>query len=467
MNPLQFYLILKARYKIILITFLITVATAAIVTLLLPKSYTATTSLLLNYKGMDPVTGMVLPAQLMPGYMATQVDIIQSRNIALKVVDQLGLAKSEQAQAQFQASTHGKGDINDWLANILLSKIKVLPSKESSVIEISFSAVEPNFAAIIANAFAEKYQYTSVQLKVEPAKKAAGYFGQQIKTLRDNLERAQGNLSKYQQEKGITNAEQSLDNQSMRLNELSTQLSMVQAATIDAQSRYSNAARNATDSPDVAMSPVVQSLRVDVTKAETKLAEIAQRLGKNHPQYQSADTELTKLRNQLSNEIQQASNSINSSASINQQREAELRKQVDIQKVKVLELNRLRDEMSVLQKDVETAQKAMDAVTQRFSQTSIEGQSDQSDIAVLNPAIAPLSTSSPKVLLNILLGVFLGGVLGIAFALLSELLDRRIRGREDISDLLEVPVFAVINAKPSKKPVAFLPNGVQKLLPST
>ncbi|MES1987318.1 MAG: Wzz/FepE/Etk N-terminal domain-containing protein [Pseudomonadota bacterium] len=85
MNLLQFLLILKARYKVILITFLITVTTATAVTLFLPKSYTATTSLLLNYKGMDPVTGMVLPAQLMPGYMATQNDIIQSRNIALKV----------------------------------------------------------------------------------------------------------------------------------------------------------------------------------------------------------------------------------------------------------------------------------------------------------------------------------------------------------------------------------------------
>jgi succinoglycan biosynthesis transport protein ExoP len=114
MNLLQFLLILKARYKVILITFLITVSTATVVTLFLPKNYTATTSLLLNYKGMDPVTGMVLPAQLMPGYMATQNDIIQSRNIALKVVNQLGLDKSEQAQAQFRQVSKGAGDIKNW-----------------------------------------------------------------------------------------------------------------------------------------------------------------------------------------------------------------------------------------------------------------------------------------------------------------------------------------------------------------
>jgi chain length determinant protein EpsF len=467
MNFLQFLLILKARYQVILITFLITVSTAVVITLLLPKSYQSTASLLLNYKGMDPVTGMVLPAQLMPGYMATQVDIIQSRNIALKVVEQLQIAKSEQAQQQFQDSTKGKGDINNWFADKLLNKLDVRPSKESSVIEISYSSVEPNFAALVANAFAENYQQTSIQLKVEPAQKAAGYFGQQIKTLRDNLEEAQGRLSKYQQEKGITNPEQSLDVESMRLNELSSQLSAAQAAAIDSQSRKNSAQKNATDSPDVALNPVIQSLKVDTTRAETKLAEIAQRLGRNHPQYQSAETELNKLKNQLREEVQRTSNSISGTANINQQRESELRLQVELQKKKVLELNRLRDEIAVLQKDVQTAQSAMDAVTQRFSQTSIEGQSNQSDIAILNPAIAPLGPNSPKVLLNILLAIVVGGILGIGFGLVAELLDRRVRSRDDISEILEVPVFAVIDGKPKKRHINILPNKAQKLLPST
>ena len=135
-----------------------------------------------------------------------------------------------------------------------------------------------------------------------------------------------------------------------------------------------------------------------------------------------------------------------------------------MQKTKVLELNSLRDEMAVLQKDVETAQKGMDAVTQRFSQTSIEGQSNQSDIAILNPAIAPLAPSSPKTFLNILLAIFVGGVLGIGFGLIAELLDRRVRSREDIANILEVPVFAVIEGKSQKMSKNLLVRQTQKLL---
>lgn len=464
MNLLQFFLILKARLRIILVTFIVIVLTAIAVTLLLPKSYRATTSLLLNYKGMDPVTGVILPAQLMPGYMATQVDIIQSQNIALKVVEKLGLAKSARTEEQFQQDTQGRGDINNWLAELLLRKLDVKPSKESSVLEISFNAVEPNFAAAVANAFAESYQTTSVQLKVDPAQKAAGYFGEQVKTLRDGLEKAQSRLSKYQQEHGITNAEQTFDVENMRLNELSTQLSIAQSAAIDARSRSTNVSSNAASSPDVAMSPVIQSLKVDAARAESKMADLSERLGKNHPQYQSAASELAKIRSQLNTEIGIAASSVNGSSSINQQRESELRTQVEMQKKKVLELNRARGEMGVLLKDVDTAQKAMDAVSLRFSQTSIEGQSNQSDIAILNPAIAPLNPNSPKLLLSLVLAIMLGGILGIGFGLFAELLDRRVRSRDDISNILGVPVFAIIVSKPKPSSRKLFPRNNAGLL---
>jgi chain length determinant protein EpsF len=456
MNLLQFLLILKARYKIILVTFFVTVFTATVITIFLPKSYSATTSLLLNYKGMDPVTGMVFPAQLMPGYMATQIEIIKSRNIALKVVNQLGLTRPEEAKEHFHISNNGKKDINNLLANLLLSKLTIKPSKESSVIEITFSNPDPDFAAIIANSFADNYQQASIELKIEPAQKAAGYFSKQIIILKDNLEQAQARLTKYQQEKGITNPEQNSDVEIMRLNELSSQLSEIQVAAIDAQSRQSAARNHASESPDVAINPIVQKLRLDAASAESKLAEISLQLGENHPQYQSAKAQVNKIKSQLQVEISRVANSISRSSNITEQREAELRVQVELQKQKVLELNRTRDESTLLKKDVEIAQRAMDTVTQRFGQTRIEGESNQSDIAILNPAIPQETPSSPKVFLNIVLSFVMGGILGIGFGFLAELFDRRIRCREDIVNTLGMPVLAIIVSKSKNKDINLL-----------
>lgn len=464
MNLSQLFLILRARKKIVFFTLIFTVVCTLAVSLMLPKTYKATSSLLLNYKGVDPLTGMVMPGQLLPGYMATQIDIISSKSVALHVVDALRLADNPAVQAQFHEATGGKGTVRDWLADLLLLKLEIVPSRESSVVAISFKGADPQFVATVANAFADEYQKMSIQLKVEPMKKASVYFSEQTKLLRDNVEQAQSRMSKFQQEHGIVSIDNRLDVESNRLNDLSAQLVAAQGQAMEASSRQRMAqGGRGAESPDVAANPLIQNLKVNLGNAEAKFAEVAQRLSANHPQYQSAKTEVDKLRADLNDQLRVTSNSVGNNAQILQQREGAVRAALAEQKAKVLELNRTRDEMGVLAKDVESAQRAFDVTSQRFSQTRIEGQSDQSDISVLNPAVAPIAPAGPRVLLNTLLAVFLGTLLGLGLALVVEMLNRRVRSENDLREALQIPVLGVIewNAKPARRffglPQAMLP----------
>lgn len=454
MNFTLFLRILYARRKIILITLLMTVAVTAVVSLLLPKTYKASTSLVLNYKGADPVTGMPMPAQLLPGYMATQVDIVSSRNVALKVVDDLKLAEGPAVNQQFMEATEGKGTIRDWLANLLLKNIEVVPSRESSVLDINYKGADPQFAAAIANAFAAAYQLTSIQLKVEPAKKAAMYINDQIKVLRDNFETAQKKLSKFQQDNGIVSSDSRVDGidvEAARLNELSAQLVAAQGQLIEAASRRSQASGSAAgESPDVMSNSLIQNLKAGLGNAESKFAEISQRLDKNHPQYQGARAEVDKLRSELDLQIRAASNSVGNSARIYQQRESEIRAALAQQKTKVLQINRTRDDLKLLRNEMESAQRAYETTTQRFTQTNLEGQSNQTDIAVLNAAVAPLTPSNPRINFNILISIFLGTMLGVGLGLLAELMDRRVRSTEDLVEALKLPVLGMLDWKPPK-----------------
>lgn len=444
MNVQQFLLILLARKKIILSTLLVTVLLALGWSLVQQKTYKATASVLLNYKGVDPLTGLTMPGQLMPGYMATQMDIIGSKNVALRVVDNLRLASSPVVVKQFQEATEGRGTVRDWLADLLLKKLEIMPSRESSVVEISFKGADPQFAAAVANAFADEYQKISVQLKTEPAKKASSYFNEQTKQLRDNLEAAQARLSKYQQEKGIVSLDNNrVDVELSRLNDLSAQLVVAQTQAMEASSRE-RMAGSAVNSPDVANNALIQNLRVSMSSAEAKLAEAGSRWGRNHPQYQAAKAEVDKLRAELNSAVGTVSRSVGANAQVLRQREAELRAELAAQKARVLELNRTRDELGVLLKDLDSAQRAFDSASQRFSQTRIEAQSEQSDISVLNPAVAPTEPSGPRVLLNTLVSILLGTILGVGLALLLELLNRPVRSTGDIKDMLGIPVLGSI-----------------------
>jgi len=456
MNFSLFLRILYARRFIIIVTTILTAVLTLVVCLVLPKTYKATTSLVLNFKGVDPVTGTPVQAQLMPGYMPTQVSIITSRNVSLKVVDELKLAEGDAVQKQFTKATDGKGTIRDWLAELLLKNVEVLPSHESSVLDISFKGTDPQFCATVANAFAAAYQLTSIQLKVEPAKKAAVYINEQIKVLRDNLETAQKRLSKFQQDNGMVTADARIDGidiESARLNELSGQLVQAQAQLIEAASRRNQASgTGASESPDVMNNALILNLKTGLAGAEARFAEIAQRLDKNHPQYQSAKTEVDKQRAELNEQIRAASNSVGNSEHIYQQREAEIRTALEKQKAKVLLLNRTRDDLKLLRNEMESAQRAYESTTQRFTQTNLEGQSNQADIAVLNEAIAPLTHSNPKTMLYTMISVLVGAILGIAFGMLAELMDRRVRSPEDLIDALKVPVLGELDwVSPNRK----------------
>jgi succinoglycan biosynthesis transport protein ExoP len=455
MNFQQFLLILRARYKVILWTLFGTVATTLAVSLLLPAQYTASTTVLVDVKSPDPIAGLVLPAMAMPGYMATQVDIVTSDRVAIKVVKLLKLDQNPQVRADWQDATEGKGRIEPWLANLLQKKLDVKPSRESNVIAINYKATDPNFAAAIANAFAQAYIDTTIELKVDPAKQYSTWFDKQSKELRERLAKAQSRLSDYQQKTGIIVTDERLDSETQKLNELQAQIAMAEGLSADASSKQ----RSGSDTlPEIMQSGLIQQMRADVARLESKLQEVAGNLGRNHPQYQRSEAELAELKQQLAEETRRITGSMGTNSQISKGKVADLKVAVEAQKVRILDLRKKRDEAMVLFQEVETAQKSYDAVTQRYTQSNLESQATQTNVSVLTTAEPPLEPSFPKLLLNTILAVFLGSMLAIGAALTLEMVDRRVRSSDDLKEALGLPVLAEFApvARPRKRRFAFL-----------
>lgn len=447
----QLISIVLARKWIALWVLAITVLVTAVVSILLPKTYTATVSLLINAKGSDPVTGYSMPSSLMPGYMATQEAIIQSRNVSLKVVDKLGIVNNPVAKKQFESATKGEGDIRDWFADSLLSNLSVQPARQTNLVEISYQGADPKFAATLANAYAEAYINTNLQIKTEPAKQASVYFDQQIKTLRQNIEKAQERLSEYQKEHEIAFADERLDTESARLAELSSQLVQAQAQTYDSSSRESQLRKGVADeSPEILANGLIQNLKSQLAQSQARLNDVGQRLGRNHPQYLSAEADVNNLRRLIEVETAKTSQSVGQTARVSMQRESEIEAALAQQKERVLKLKNEHDEISVLMREVEGAQRVYDVAMQRLGQTNLEGQSSQTDVVILNPATPPLKPSGPKLTRNVILSFILGGILAIISSLVLEMIDRRVRCAEDLQKTLGLTVLAELTNSSSR-----------------
>jgi len=441
MNLFQILIILRARSRRIFIILLLTVCATMAVSMLIPKMYRATSVVLLNFKGTDPVTGSALAAQLVPGYMATQLDIVTSKDVALKTVDNMGLVNNRSLQHEYAGNQNSDG-MRDWLADRIQKSVEVVPSHDSSVMSITARDRNPDLAAALANGVATTYQQVNLRLKVEPLQKASNYLTGQIKTLRTNFEEAEQKLARYQQQHGLVNADNRYDVENTRLNELANQLALAQAQRMEADSReHLVQTGGGKESPDVISNPLIQTLKSQVAQSEARFMQLSQNLDKNHPQYQAAKAELDRLRLELDRNIANTANSVVNNANISRQREGEVRAALDAQKARVLAINSSRDELLVLEKEADSAQRAYDNATQRLMQTSMEGQSNQSDVSVLSPAVVPRSPYSPNLVFNAVMSGVLGLMLGIAVALILELMTPRVRSANDLIEVLNAPMF--------------------------
>lgn len=440
----DFLVILRARWVSALVVFLVVVASTVAGSLLLPKSYTATASLLVDMKP-DPVAGIFIPHNVTgSSYMATQADLLTSERVARKAIASLGLEQNKELREEWMADTKGATDFAAWLAVQLAKKLDVRPARDSSVLQVAYTSQNPQFSAAVANAYVKGYMGTLLDLKTEPARNMNTYFDDRAKKFRADLELAQNRLSDFQRSKGIVAADERLDVENMRLSEISSQVVAMEAAAAEATSRMGQAGTSPDRMQEVLNNPVVAGLQADLSRQEARLEELRSRLGEANPQVIEARTAIEGLRSKVQSAVQRASGSVSVTSNVAQQRLAQLRAARDEQRAKVLKLKSSRDEIGVLQRDVENAQKAYDAVTARANQSGLESMVTQTNVSIVKEATAPIQPSSPNLLINTALALFVGLLLAAGTVLLRELADPRLRTAKDVTQGLKLPMLVVM-----------------------
>ena len=434
------------------------VALGVLAAIILPRKYTAVASLVIDAKP-DPVSAANVSDSVMASYVNTQIDVITSERVAYKVVKMLKLDTDPDMVQMWRDKTEGKGDVTDFIANYLLlyKRIQAAPptsastTRQTNVIEVTVVWGDPEMAAKLANAFAQTTIDTNIELRVQPAKQYSAYFDQRSAALRADLERKQQALSNFQAASGIVATDEKLDQENTRLAELSTQLTQIQSMRSDSNARTRQTGDNA-HLPEVLQSPLINNLKDALTRAEAARTEAAGRLGKNHPDYQAAEAEVNSLRARIATETEKIVASLGSTAQVNVRRESDVREALEAQKKKVLDMKHEHDRAAILQSDVTSAQRDLDAVTQRLALSNLESLTQQTNVVMLTTATVPTQPSSPKVLILLAVGVFLGLIAGGGTALLMETRDKRLRREEELIEILNVPILARLKA--AKLPVA-------------
>ncbi len=346
-------------------------------------------------------------------FYETQYELLKSRSVAERVVEELKLAERESVQKMLitpslwrslavefkkmtgiqlygeelarpslssQTDTEKKARAA-WLTAIIQGGVNVSGGEKTNLVSVSFNSTNPEFAAEIANSLVQAYISQGLDSQLDRTQQRSQWLSQRIDELKKTLNLAQAELQKF---------------------------------LVEEEMLGSNRSNKVDDSE-------LQVLNNEVIATRATLDDLAKRYGARHPRITEARAEYNAAKGRLDRKS----------------------RNISLSRVKNIQLERL-------EKDVRDNQELYDAFLARFKEADLSSSGSQlASARIIDRALPPGGPIYPQKQRIILMWTLGGLFLGIMLALLREQLDTTFKSGRVIEDKLNLPLFGVVQAMPS------------------
>jgi uncharacterized protein involved in exopolysaccharide biosynthesis len=439
----QVFTIVRAYWKQTLIIFVAFSCFMGVIIKIMPKTYVATATMMVNPEGND-VLGNTAPASQTPlfNYMSTEAQLMMSPEVLLPVIDKLKLTQNP----DYTAGYSGDGStLRDWVRENLAKNVDVqLGPFASELITINAAASSPQLAADIANTLADVYLDEQRSRASGPASERAKRYALELAELKDKVRVAQDQVTAFRQRTGVTDTAEKNNNVQQAL------LASLEARLQDASNaRRAAEVKAAADqnASSTANSLTVQGLRTQLDTQQAQLAQLRVTYGAQHPKVLELENQIRATQRNLDNEQRNVSTSNSSDLVAAQQLEAKMRAAVEEQRNKTLGVNKLQDDGMKYELELESAQSVYKRALDGYDQIMFASGSHVATIGIVSNAIPPQKAAKPNKTKLVAIGMILGILIGLIAPLLYELLvNRRIRCRDDFERDMQLPVLMEFDA---------------------
>ncbi len=383
-------------------------------------------------------------------FIATQVGLLSSRNIAERAAQDLNLPNNK----EFVDSSANVPTRLRMATSKVASGLNVEVPEEGQLIRFSYVAESPQLSATIANQIAESFINSNLQRRFEASAYARNFLEKQIAKTRTDLERSERQLVAYAQAQGIINTG-SGDAQSSRTDAHSIQgeslialnraLAEATARRVAAEGAYRS---GVSVGPTADVTASTQVLRQSRSALEAEYQDKRTLMKPEHPDMLSLRSRIDELDRQIARESSQASSGRNNSLLVEYRgalaAERALQSQVAGLKSSVLNLRGRSIQYTILQREVDTNRSLYEALLQRYKEVGVAGGIGTSPISIVDRAEVPTSPYKPDLLLNLLIGFGLGLGAGLATAIALEFLYDTIKTRDDVRNKLGLGCLGAI-----------------------
>lgn len=436
MSLAQFAAILWAHRRQSLLIFSTVVLLAAVACYFWPRTYEATATLMVDFEVNDPLGGHEFPTGLLGSYMATQVELARGSSVLLPVIERLKLA----ADPEYIAGHNGDASsLPAWVETKVRKNLLVEQGKYGSqLIYVTYETRSAAEAAQVANAVAEVYSEQQHVRLTGPAAERAERYTVQLAELKDKVVHAQQEVTEFRQRSGLIDSDEKGDVGMLMLSTLEERLLDAQNARRAAESRSTT---DASVGAQVLGSPMIQSLKTQMALQSASLAQFRTTLGARHPQVLELQSQMRATRAALNAELGAYSGNAAAELASAQQLEQKLQTALEERRASVLSVRQLQDSGAKQQLELASAQEVYKRALEGYDQVLFASTGGYTNIDFVSRATPPPKPSKPKVGIVLFLAALAGGALGLGIPLCFDLLNRRVRCRDDVERDHGIPVL--------------------------
>lgn len=430
-----------------------------LLTLLQPRTYTASTKMIAGSANADGSTSAQGPGSQLPALNAllasngvqtaeTYAELMQESSVVQQVAANLKLGVTPE---------------------VLASAVKVKPVTDTTILTIFATWRDPVTAAKIANEFASVFVVHERQLVATQADSALGFLQEQLPQAEDRMRAAQVALAEYQARVGIADLPSQTQSTIGNVAALDTK---AQTADLDAkqaaaqlqtiQGQLAQTPPTIVVAKNQAGNPVAGQIQTQVATLQAQLAAARAQYTETHPTVVSLKAQLAAAQRALTSQprqvlagqttgpnpvyqqlTQQAATLQATIASAQSQVSTALAQRAAIAPA-LAKLPEQTRRIGDLQRAGKSAQDVYDALQRKFEDATISKNTALSDVTVTQAADPRVYTSKPNLLLNLLIGIAVGLALALGTVFTVEFFDDRFRSEADVRERLGMPVLASI-----------------------
>jgi len=487
------YLRIATRWRMVFASCVVgCLVVALIITLLMTPKYTATTTIeisresdrIVNIQDVQQETSVADQE-----FYQTQYGLLRARSLADRVAQQLNFADDPSFFKMFRAklpsrisqmgangrySSVGHDERQRRAADVLLKHIAISPTRLSRLTDIEFTAPDPALAARVTNTWSSCFIQMTLERRFQATAYARTFLESRLDQLRRKLEESERQLVAYASEQQIINlpaqsgqgenhtVERSIvaDN----LAALNGQLSQATADRVQAEARYNQARGAGGDQTEALGNIAINQLREKRAELAAEYQRLMVQFEPGYPAAKAVQSQIAQLDKSIAREEGRVSSSIAADYRSALQREQGLQSRVDALKTGLLDLRRRSIQYAIYQREVDTNRQLYDGLLQRYKEVGIAGGVGVNNVSVVDAADVPERPSSPRLGLNLVLGILGGIALGVLVVLILEQSDESIADPAEVNRLLGVPLIGSVPMTVGQTPMDALQDRKSELV---